>query len=265
MTVSPGMSLARINGLGTVWMEVAVPEAQAGAVRTGQAAQLRFAAFPGEVFKARVGAVLPEANRDTRTLRVRLELPNPGQRLKAGMFAQVRLNGPQQEAVVVPAEAVIRTGKRALAYVVDKPGRYRPVEVELGAELGDKLVVLRGLEPGQQVVASAQFLIDSEASLGGIQPVAPAPPASAMQPSGQAASYSTTGSIVELSATEVSLSHEAVAALKWPPMTMGFKLANAKLGAGLKPGQKVHFSFSKQGDDYVVTAIMPASSNGVQP
>ena len=259
MTVAPGMSLARINGLGTVWMEVAVPEAQAASVQHGQSAQLRFAAFPGEVFKASVAAILPEASRDTRTLRLRLEIPNPGQRLKAGMFAQVGLSGRQQDALVVPAEAVIRTGKRALAYVVDAPGRFRPVELELGAELGDKLVVLRGLEAGQQIVASAQFLIDSEASLMGVVASAPAQgavAADAQQPS----SYSTTGTVTELSGDEVTISHGAIAALKWPPMTMGFKLADPKLGAGLKPNKSVQFSFSKQGDDYVITAIKLAGS-----
>ncbi len=84
MTVAPGMTLARINGLGTVWLEVALPEAQAAAIQPGQAVEARFPALPGEVVKGRVAAVLPEANRETRTLRLRIELPNPGQRLKAG-------------------------------------------------------------------------------------------------------------------------------------------------------------------------------------
>nr|WP_316643971.1 efflux RND transporter periplasmic adaptor subunit [uncultured Roseateles sp.] len=168
MTVAPGTSLARINGLGQVWLEAAVPEAQAGAIQAGQAVEARLSAFPGEVWRGKVAAVLPESNRETRTLRVRIALPNPQQRLKAGMFAQVTLSGPKAEAIVVPAEAIIRTGKRAIAYVVEAPGRYRPVEVEVGQEFGDKLVVRRGLEAGQQVVASAQFLIDSEASLQGL-------------------------------------------------------------------------------------------------
>ncbi|HSV36086.1 MAG TPA: efflux RND transporter periplasmic adaptor subunit [Ramlibacter sp.] len=168
MTVSPGMPLARINGLGTVWIDLAVAEAQSARVRQGQDAEARFVAYPGETFRGKVAAVLPESSKETRTLRVRVELPNPGLRLKAGMFAQVALRGPQAQAIVVPTEAVIRTGKRALAYVVEGPGKYRPVEVELGPEVQGKLVVRRGLEPGQQVVVSAQFLIDSEASLRGI-------------------------------------------------------------------------------------------------
>ncbi|MFI4929646.1 MAG: efflux RND transporter periplasmic adaptor subunit, partial [Burkholderiales bacterium] len=165
MTVSAGMTLARINGLATVWLEVALPEAQAATIVPGQAVEARFPALPGQVVKGHVAAVLPEANRDSRTLRLRIELPNPGQRLRAGLFAQVSLRGPQHEALVIPAESLIRTGKRALVYVQESPGRYRPVEVQIGQQFDDRVVVREGLAAGQQVVSSGQFLIDSEASL----------------------------------------------------------------------------------------------------
>ena len=95
MTVAPGMTLARINGLGTVWLEAALPEALAAAIQPGQAVEARFPALPGEVLKGRVAAVLPEANRDTRTLRVRIELPNPGQRLQG---RHVRAGQPARAA-----------------------------------------------------------------------------------------------------------------------------------------------------------------------
>ncbi len=171
MTVGAGMTLAKINGLGTVWVEAAVPEALASAVAPGQAAEVRLAALDDRPIRGRVAAVLPEANRDSRTLRVRVELPNPGQRLRAGMFAQVALRGAaKSEALVLPAEAVIRTGRRSLVYLVEGEGRYRPVEVELGPEAGGSVVVKSGLEAGQKVVASGQFLIDSEASLLGVAP-----------------------------------------------------------------------------------------------
>ncbi len=175
MTVAPGMTLARINGLGTVWLEAALPEAQAALIQPGQLVEARFPALPGQVVKGRVAAVLPEASRETRTLRVRIELPNPGQRLNPGLFAQVTLRGPQREAMVVPAEAVIRTGRRALVYVSDSPGRYRPVEVQIGEQVDERIVVLSGLSEGQQVVASGQFLVDSEASLQGVMARAATP------------------------------------------------------------------------------------------
>ncbi len=268
MTVSAGASLARVNGLATVWIEAAVPEAQSGPLQPGHEAQVRLAAFPGEVLKARIVSILPQANSDTRTVRVRLELANPGQRLKAGMSGQITLKGREQPALlVVPSEAVIRTGKRALAYVVDGPGKFHPVEVQLGAEIGDQLVVQSGLEAGQQVVASAQFLIDSEASLRGVLPAQPSTSTAAQghgehgasAPSAAAANaFTVRGVIEEVSATELTLAHDAVPALKWPAMTMGFKLADPRLAAGLAPKQQVRFTFSKQGEDYVITGIEKA-------
>ncbi len=181
MTVAPGMTLARINGLGTVWLEAALPEALAGAaassIAPGQRVQARLPALPGQVLTGRVTALLPEANRETRTLRLRIELPNPGQRLRAGMFAQVSLQATRRDALVVPAEGVIRTGRRALVYLAEPGGRFRPVEVEIGEQIDDRIVIRSGLVAGQQIVASGQFLIDSEASLQGV--LARAAPAAA--------------------------------------------------------------------------------------
>jgi Cu(I)/Ag(I) efflux system membrane fusion protein len=261
MSVAPGMTLARINGLGSVWLEAAVPESLAATIQPGQAVEARFAALPGEVIKGKVAAVLPEANRDTRTLRLRIELPNPGQRLKAGMFAQVSLRGAAREALVVPAEAVIRTGKRALVYVSEPPGRYRPVTVEIGEQVDELIVVRGGLAAGQQVVASGQFLVDSEASVQGVMARGAPVAASAAAASAPAAMglYRTTGVIVEIEPDSLTLEHAAVPALKWPAMTMPFKLGDKAMASGLKKGQSVEFSFDKQGDDYRITAIAPMS------
>ena len=188
MTVAPGMTLARINGLGTVWLEAALPEALAGAAAAsmapGQRVQARLPALPGQVLTGRVTAILPEANRETRTLRLRIELPNPGQRLRAGMFAQVSLQAARRDALVVPAEGVIRTGRRALVYLAEPGGRFRPVEVEIGEQIEDRIVIRSGLVAGQQIVASGQFLIDSEASLQGVLARAAPAAASSSSPGG---------------------------------------------------------------------------------
>jgi membrane fusion protein, copper/silver efflux system len=267
MTLAPGMTLARINGLGTVWLEAALPEALAASIQTGQAVEARFPAVPGEVLKGRVAAVLPEANRETRTLRVRIELPNPGQRLKAGMFAQVSLRGPTRDALVVPAEAVIRTGKRALVYVSEQPGRYRPVEVEIGEQVDESIVVRGGLVAGQQVVASGQFLVDSEASLQGL--LARGLTRAASAPAPAASVHRATGVIVDVEPGSLTLEHGPVPALKWPAMTMPFKLASPALAKGLRKGQSVSFGFDKQGDDYRITDIAPlaasAAASGARP
>ncbi|WP_085632913.1 efflux RND transporter periplasmic adaptor subunit [Pseudomonas sp. R16(2017)] len=169
MTVATGETLARINGLGNVWLAVAVPESETGSISAGQTVEARLPAFPGTVLRGTVSAILPETNPDSRTLRVRVELPNPDGRLRPGMTAQVRLTRTTAQSVLwVPSEAVIRTGRRALVMLAEDGGRYHPVEVRLGQESDGKTAILGGLEDGQQVVASGQFLLDSEASLKGI-------------------------------------------------------------------------------------------------
>ncbi|WP_239502706.1 efflux RND transporter periplasmic adaptor subunit [Pseudomonas putida] len=171
MTLTPGATLARINGIAQVWLEAAVPEAQAQGLREGQAVQARLPAYPGETVSGTLTALLADADPQSRTLRLRIELPNREGRLRPGMTAQVILSpaAPDDEGLTLPAEAVIRTGKRDLVMLAEDQGRFRPVEVLLGQESGGQVAVLQGLQAGQKVVASGQFLIDSEASLKGIE------------------------------------------------------------------------------------------------
>lgn len=168
MTLSAGQTLAQVSGLGTVWLNAAVPEAQAALVRVGRPVRAELTALPGEIVSGRVVAILPTAQAESRTLTVRIELPNRGGRLRPGMFATVHLGGEGGSGLLLPSEAVIRTGKRDLVMVAGAAGRYQPVEVRLGREGGGKTEILAGLAEGQKVVASGQFLLDSEASLGGI-------------------------------------------------------------------------------------------------
>ncbi|WP_343615847.1 efflux RND transporter periplasmic adaptor subunit [Novosphingobium sp.] len=169
MTMATGQTLAEINGLGTVWLNAAVPEAIAAPLKPGQPVQATLAAFPGETLSGRITAILPETQADSRTLTVRIELPNRGGRLRPGMFATVSLQGNRQPALLVPTEALIRTGKRTLVMLALDQGRYRPAEVQTGREAGDETQILAGLSEGEKVVASGQFLLDSEASLSGMQ------------------------------------------------------------------------------------------------
>lgn len=168
VTLAMGQTLAQVSGLGTVWLNAAVPEAQSGAVRLGQAATATLAAYPGENFGGRVIAILPTAQADSRTLTVRIELANAQGRLRPGMFANVALGGDARPALLVPSEAVIRTGTRTLVMLAAGDGRYHPAEIRAGREGGGQTEVLAGLAPGEKVVASGQFLLDSEASLTGI-------------------------------------------------------------------------------------------------
>lgn len=168
MALSAGQTLAQIQGIDTLWLEVAVPEHRASAVHLGNDAEVVLAAFPGRTFAGRIIAVLPELATGSRTLRMRIELPNPNGQLRAGMSAQVRLAaGSGDTALAVPTEAVIRTGQRTMVMVTLGEGRFEPVAIALGPEIGQLTVVTDGLAEGQMVVASGQFLLDSEASLTG--------------------------------------------------------------------------------------------------
>jgi len=254
MTVGMGQTLAQVSGLSTVWLNAAVPEAQAGQVRVGQTARAELAAFTGQTFTGRVTAILPTAQADSRTLTVRVELANPGGRLKPGMFATVHLGGEVRPALFVPSEAVIRTGKRAVVMVAGDGGRFQPVEVRLGREDGGRTEILTGLAEGQKVVASGQFLIDSEASLAGLQAT---PLAAPVAPSAKSASalHETRGRVETLAAGSITLSHEAVPAIGWPAMTMTFKLDPPSLSQGLKVGDRVAFAFEQRPDGPVVRRL----------
>jgi Cu(I)/Ag(I) efflux system membrane fusion protein len=170
MTVMAGATLFRINGLGTVWANAEVPESQAGLVRPGARVRARSPAAPGAAFDGRVQAILPEVNPATRTIKARMELANPGARLTPGMFVTMQFTDLHADkALMVPTDAVIRTGQRSLVMLAEDNGRFRPVEVEPGMESGGQTEIKRGLKAGQQVVVSSQFLIDSEASLRGLE------------------------------------------------------------------------------------------------
>ncbi|MGN6376387.1 MAG: efflux RND transporter periplasmic adaptor subunit [Sphingomonas sp.] len=169
MTVSAGQTLAEVNGLATVWVNAALPETLASRVSVGTHATVTITAFPGETFSGRVTAILPQADVASRTLTARIEIANRGGRLRPGMFATAAFTDRARSALLVPSEAVIRTGTRNLVMLAEKDGRYRPAEVRIGATAGGETEILAGLAQGERVVASGQFLIDSEASLADVQ------------------------------------------------------------------------------------------------
>lgn len=242
MTVDRGETLAEISGLETVWLNAAVPEALAAQVRLGQSVTATLTAFPGETFSGRVAALLPEIAGESRTLTARIEVVNRRDRLRPGMFGEVRFSGPPSPALIIPAEAVIRTGRRTLVMLAQGDGRFRPAEIEVGRADGERVEVLAGLQAGERIVASGQFLIDSEASLSGTRArgIGEEPK---RVPS--AALHEVIGRIEKTDQGALTLSHGAVPALGWPPMTMSFKLADPALARGLRPGDRVSFAFDQ--------------------
>jgi len=169
MTVTPGMTLFRINGLDSVWVNAEVPESMAAQVRPGSRVEATSSTWPGKVFTGRVSALLPEVDATTRTLKARIELANPNAELVPGMFTNLQLAGAvRANALLVPVEAVIRTGQRSVVFTVDEAGSFHPMDVTTGLEREGEIEILTGLEKGQKVVVSGQFLVDSEASLKGV-------------------------------------------------------------------------------------------------
>lgn len=166
MAVNPGMTMFNLVDLSTVWVTAEIVENQALWVSQGSPAEARVAALPGKRFEGRVDYVYPELTKESRTLKARIALKNPGLQLKPGMLASVTLyGGEKRETLMVPSEAVIQTGKRTVVILAEGEGKFRPVEVVTGMEAEGKTEILKGLEKGQNVVASGQFLIDSEASV----------------------------------------------------------------------------------------------------
>ena len=166
MAVKPGMELFHIADLSTLWLSVEVFEDQLPWLREGSQAHVELSYFPGESCRGRVRFVEPQVNEKTRTIGLRLEIPNPEGRLRAGMYATVRFDPVvARNTIALPSIALIRSGQRNLVIVAQGGGRFAPREVTVGAE-GDGFVqILAGLEPGEQVVTSAQFLLDSESNL----------------------------------------------------------------------------------------------------
>lgn len=174
--IAPGMDLYRIADLSTVWIEVEVYEKDLSLIRLGQHAVILFEAFPGEEFEGLVRYVYPEVSAESRTGRVRLELANPGRRLKPGMFATVLLHlTSPREAVVLPRSAVLQTGERSMVFVRQADGSLAPREVRVGLVSGGDIEIASGLRAGEVVVSSANFLIDAESNLGAATREMPAP------------------------------------------------------------------------------------------
>lgn len=165
--IMAGDVLYRVADLGTVWVEGEVFEQDLASVRVGQAVRAEFDALPGEARTGRISYISPTLDPQTRTVRVRVVLANPGLHLKPGMYATLRIDGTERARVLtVPRSAVLATGERNIVFVRDANGQLTPREVIVGASNAERTEVRRGLTAGETVVASATFLVDAESNLG---------------------------------------------------------------------------------------------------
>ncbi len=262
MRFMPGEELYQVADLSSVWVIADVFEQDIGAIAPSAVAQVRINAYPEKRFEGKISYVYPTLNAETRTVSVRIELPNPGQLLKPAMFAQVEVpvsaKGP---VVTVPVSAVIDSGTRQIVLVQQGAGRFEPRDVKLGARSDTHAEVIEGIKEGEQVVVAANFLIDAESNLkaavGGFS--APEAKASAATPVGHRAA----GRIDDYDAKTgtATIEHGPVESLKWPAMTMEFKIANEALVKDLKSGARIEFEFVERGPgEWMVTSIKPDAS-----
>lgn len=267
MTVMSGAPLFRINGWNSVWVNAEVPESMAAQVKPGNLVEVRTPAMPGTVLKGKVNALLPEINASTRTIVARVEVPNPKQELVPGMFATINFaSASAQEMLTIPTEAVIQTGKRSVVMVALGDGKFAPVDVEIGLEANGQTEIRKGLDAGQKVVTSGQFLIDSEASLKGTTARLSEMPNETEQKPGQAAgTHRGKGKVESIDKDEVTLSHGPIPSLKWGEMTMGFQVpASTDLGK-ISVGETVEFEVRVTKDGmYEIVSIAPAGASADQ-
>jgi Cu(I)/Ag(I) efflux system membrane fusion protein len=266
VAVTPGMTLFRIAGLETVWAVADVPEAQASRLVRGQRVKATLQADASQTFEGELKEILPEISATTRTLRARFEVDNAAGRLTPGMLLRLSVSGPSSERLVVVSEAVIRTGKRAVVIVRNAQGGFAPREVSLGGDFGDDIEIVSGLSAGDQVVSSGQFLIDSEARLRSVlgNMAAAAPAAAASTPGASTpAVHEAEGKVESAGRDSLTISHGAVAPMKWPAMTMRFGKPEPKAFADVRPGDTVRFRFKEggpAGHELVEVRKMPAGA-----
>ncbi len=163
--VEPGTTLYEVADLSRVWISADIYESEVAAVKLDQPISVSFAAYPGETFQGNMAYIYPSLNAEARTVRVRFELPNPGLKLKPGMYGNVTLQTDAAKALVVPKEAVLETGLRQLVFMDRGQGRYEQTLVKLGRRNQDEVEVMEGLKEGDRIVTSANFLLDAESKL----------------------------------------------------------------------------------------------------
>jgi len=163
--ITPDSELYTITDHSRVWVQVQLYEYESAGVRVDMPVAMTVEAYPGRIFHGRVAFVQPHMETETRTLPVRLEFENPELALKPGMFATVEIRVALGRQIVVPRDAVLDTGIRQIVFLAREGGYFEPREVVIGARLGDRVVVLKGLAPGDTIATSAVFLLDSESRL----------------------------------------------------------------------------------------------------
>ena len=258
MFVMPQAEIMSLADLSTVWILAEVFERQVEWIREGQPAEVKLSYLPGHKWEGKVEYVYPSLNPKTRTLKVRLRFENHGESLKPNMFANVTIYaGPTDETIIIPREALIRTGSDERVILSVGKGRYQPRKVVAGIESGDFVEIKGGLSEGEMVVTSGQFLIDSEASLKASLKRMASPVETNVMAKETDTAIIGTGILREImpDANKVNMTHDPIPALKWPDMTMDFKVRpDVKLDS-FKPDDRVMFELEQGEEGYVIKSM----------
>lgn len=280
---APGEVLFKLADLSSLWLQAQVSEQDQGVLRLGQNVEVKVDAYAGERFSGKVSFIAPVLDEQTRTVRVRVELPNKDARLRPGMYANIVI-ADTTTVLAIPRSAVIDSGTRQVVLVQLAPGRFEPREVHLGGQGDDAVEVLSGVVEGEQVVTSANFLIDAESNLKSAlagfaahsahasptpTPAVPAaqvaerstPDAPVTPRQKTAVGHQVQGVLEAIRADgSVSITHQPVKSLEWPGMTMDFVLANPALTEGIKTGDAITFEIvARKPGEWVITKLQAAA------
>lgn len=249
--VKPGTSMMSIGQLDEVWVEAEVFERQAQLIEVGLPVTMTLDYIAGQSWRGKVDYIYPTLDAKNRTLRVRLRFNNQDHQLKPNMFAQVSIHAKAAEQqLIVPKEAVIRTGSQDRVVVALGEGRFKSVAVELGRSDSHNAVILAGVKADDEVVTSAQFLLDSESSKSS--------DFKRMQTPAVITNVWGKGVVnsVMVSHRMVNISHDPIEELDWPSMKMDFTVADSVDFQALQAGQTLHFELTKNADNsYMISAI----------
>jgi len=284
MRFMPGEVLFEIADLSSVWLLADVFEQDLGLVHLGQEAKLRIVAYPNKDFAGKVVFVYPTLDSGTRTAKVRIELPNRGMLLKPAMYGNVELASShgRGKLLAVPDSSVLDSGTRQVVLVRRGEGLFEPRTVKLGMRADGYVEVLEGLRAGEEVVVRANFLIDAESNLkaalgtfgghgghgGAAKPGAEKPAAGKAAQAPGAPTHSAKGSVEAVDAKNgtIEIQHGPIESLKWPAMTMPFKVMDKAMLGAVKKGDTVEFELAEHAPgEYMIQRIAPSGAKPAAP
>ncbi|WP_020407227.1 efflux RND transporter periplasmic adaptor subunit [Hahella ganghwensis] len=267
MFVKPATEIMSIGPLDPVWVIAEVFERQASWVKPGQPVAMQVSAIPGKVWEGKVDYLYPVLDSKTRTLRVRVRFDNPQASLKPNMFADLTIFAEVADnAISIPREALIRGARYDRVVIKKDNGSFKSVLVTAGPEADGRVQILEGLSAGQEVVTSAQFLIDSESNIDA-EVARMESREKEMEMEGESEQVVMATGVVQSVMTDmamISVTHDPIEAWDWPTMKMDFEVDESVSLEGLQAGQKIEFELAKKGDwEYLIQSIKGQSIKGL--